>query len=63
MAGARKLARYTTVGGKTYAPGETPSKEHAELIDNPKVWEADEVADIAPDDEADKPKNTSKTPA
>lgn len=53
MGAGRKLARYTTVGGKTYAPGEVPSKEHAELIDNPKVWEADEVADIAPDPVSD----------
>lgn len=56
---ARKLARYTTIAGTTYAPGDTPSKEHAELIDNPKVWEAEEVDGVEPaDDEA--PKKTSK---
>lgn len=27
----------------TYQAGETPTKEHAEFITNPDVWEADEV--------------------
>jgi hypothetical protein len=39
---ARKLARYTTIAGQTYAPGDSPSKEHADLIDNDKVWEAED---------------------
>jgi hypothetical protein len=43
-AAKKKVARYTTVGETTYAPGDEVSAEHAELIDNPAVWEADDAA-------------------
>jgi hypothetical protein len=46
MAAAKKgktVARYTTVADTTYAPGDEVSAEHAELIDNPAVWEADDA--------------------
>lgn len=39
---ARKAARYVTVAGRTYAPGEKIPAEVVELIDNPAVWESDE---------------------
>lgn len=38
----KKVARYTTVGETTYAPGDEVSAEHAELIDNPAVWESED---------------------
>lgn len=44
---ARVLAKYTTVGGVTYAPGPVPD-EVAELITNESVWEAESQKDEAP---------------
>jgi len=40
---ARKLARNVNVNGVLYGPdGETPSKEIADQITNPKAWEAED---------------------
>lgn len=36
--GNRKLARYVTVAGKTYGPGDDVPAEIAEQIRNPKAW-------------------------
>ncbi len=38
MAG-KKLAAYVHVGGQVFAPGDTPPKEFADQITNPKAWE------------------------
>ena len=44
----RKLTKNVWVNGEFYAAGSTPDKDVAELITNPKAWEADEASD-APD--------------
>lgn len=40
MAG-KKLARNTTVAGRTYLAGSVPPDDVADLITNPKAWEAE----------------------
>lgn len=35
---ARKLAAYVHVGGRVFAPGDTPPKEFADQITNPAAW-------------------------
>ena len=35
---ARVLAAFVHVGGKVFAPGDSPEKEFADQITNPKAW-------------------------
>lgn len=35
----RVLAAHVVVGGRSFAPGESPEKEFADQITNPKAWE------------------------
>lgn len=38
MAAAKKLAAYVHVGGRVFAPGDSPEKEYADQITNPRAW-------------------------
>ncbi|MET1061746.1 MAG: hypothetical protein ABWX71_02525 [Aeromicrobium sp.] len=46
MAGAKKvLASNVFVGGRLFLAGDSPEKEYADQITNPKAWGGDEPAD------------------
>jgi hypothetical protein len=52
MAAAKKkvLASHVYVGGQVFKPGDSPAKEYADLITNPKAW-AGESAESDSDDD------------
>lgn len=59
MAG-KKLAAYVHVGGRVFAPGDSPEAEFAEQITNPKAWgESSDPESTSPDPDSEAPKGNA----